>query len=205
MTLLIAALVFFTGCAEPGLKDDPQDSGPAGDDTASDTAADTAVDTAPVNLIGTPPEAAIDAPEFAAQNRDGAARGRADLLGQPTVMWFFPSADTPGCTVEGCGYRDLKAQFDALGVQIVGVGFNPPEAMQAWAEDEGFTYELWTDTDRTLALTYGAAKRPDQSSPSRITMLLDAEGRLLLEYVGAIDTGTHPNDVLTDCEALFGP
>jgi peroxiredoxin Q/BCP len=203
MTLLAAALSSFIGCAEPGAKD-PQDSGPATDDTASDTAADTATDTAAPNLIGTPPAAAIDAPEFTAQNRDGAARSRADLLGQPTVMWFFPSADTPGCTVEGCGYRDLKAQFDALGVQIVGVGFNPPEAMQAWAEDEGFTYELWTDTDRTLAMTYGAAKREEQPSPSRITMLLDADGRLLLEYVGAIDTGTHPNDVLTDCEALFG-
>jgi peroxiredoxin Q/BCP len=205
MTLPVAAILLFTGCAEPA----PKDSGPATDDTASDTAADTATDTAtdtaPLSLIGTTPDEALDAPEFSAQNRDGAARGRADLLGLPTVMWFFPSADTPGCTVEGCGYRDLKAQFDALGVQIVGVGFNPPEAMQAWAEDEGFTYELWTDTDRTLALTYGAAKREDQSSPSRITMLLDAEGRLLLEYVGAIDTGTHPNDVLTDCEALFGP
>ena len=203
MTLLAAALSSFIGCAEPGAKD-PQDSGPATDDTASDTAADTATDTASLSLIGTSPAAAIDAPEFTAQNRDGAARSRADLLGQPTVMWFFPSADTPGCTVEGCGYRDLKAQFDALGVQIVGVGFNPPEAMQAWAEDEGFTYELWTDTDRTLAMTYGAAKREEQPSPSRITMLLDADGRLLLEYVGAIDTGTHPNDVLTDCEALFG-
>ena len=73
MTLLVAALSFFTGCAEPT----PKDSGPATDDTASDTAADTATDTATdtaaPKLIGTPPEAAIDAPEFAAQNRDGAA------------------------------------------------------------------------------------------------------------------------------------
>ena len=204
MTLLVAALTLFTGCAEPT----PKDSGPATDDTASDTAADTATDTATdtaaPKLIGTPPEAAIDAPEFAAQNRDGAARARGNLLGQPTVMWFFPSADTPGCTIEGCGYRELQSHFDALGVQIVGVGFNPPEDMQAWAVDQSFTYELWTDTDRTLARTYGAAKRVDQPSPSRITMLLDAEGRLLLEYVGAIDTGTHPGDVLADCEALFG-
>lgn len=207
MTLLIAALSLLIGCADPAEKD-PLDTGEAGDDTASDTAADTATDTntdsAPLSLVGVTPAEAIDAPEFSAQNRDGAARSRADLLGQPTVMWFFPGADTPGCTVEGCGYRDLKPQFDALGVQIVGVGFNPPDEMQAWAEHEGFTYELWTDTDRTLALTYGAAKREEQPSPSRITMLLDAEGRLLLEYTGAIDTGTHPKDVLADCEALFG-
>jgi thioredoxin-dependent peroxiredoxin len=207
MTLLLTALALLIGCADPA-GSGTKDTGGAGDDTAADTAADTATDTntdsAPLSLIGTTPAEAIGAPEFSAQNRDGAARSRMNLLGQPTVMWFFPGADTPGCTVEGCGYRDLKERFDALGVQIVGVGFNPPEAMQAWAEDEGFTYELWTDTDRTLALTYGAAKREDQASPSRITMLLDADGRLLLEYKGAIDTGTHPKDVLDDCEALFG-
>ncbi len=100
MSVLVAALSFFTGCAEPTSKD----SGPAADtasDTAADTATDTATDTAALDLIGTPPDAALDAPEFDAQNRDGGARARADLVGQPTVMWFFPSADTPGCTIEG--------------------------------------------------------------------------------------------------------
>ena len=95
-------------------------------------------------------------------------------------------------------------QFQALGVEIVGVSFDPPGRNSAWAADEGFQFELWTDDDRTLAVTYGAASSTSASFANRITVLLDAEGNQVLEYeVSSI--GTHPADVLEDCEALFGP
>jgi peroxiredoxin len=89
-------------------------------------------------------------------------------------------------------------------VQIVAVGFDSPEDNQAWAQDEGYLYEIWTDDERTLATTYGAVSSPTQSFPSRVTMLLDADGGLLLEYVEDIAVGTHPAEVLSDCQALFG-
>jgi peroxiredoxin len=107
--------------------------------------------------------------------------------------------------VEGCGYRDLQDQFDALGVQIVGVSFDSPAVNQGWAEDEGFGFELWTDgPERTLALTYGAARSASAAVPIRRTVLLGADGELLLEYT-VTNLGTHPAQVLEDCEALFGP
>lgn len=87
---------------------------------------------------------------------------------------------------------------------IVGVGLDDPEDNLAWAEEEGFLFELWTDEDKVLGVTYGALTGSRDSSVDRITMLLDAAGDLLLTYTEAINVGTHPADVLEDCEALFG-
>ncbi len=107
--------------------------------------------------------------------------------------------------MEGCGYRDLYGEFEALGVEIVGVSFDPPRANAAWAEDEGFPFELWTDgPERTLALTYGAALNPSAAVALRVTVLLDPDGDLQLTYA-VTDFGTHPAQVLDDVTALYGP
>lgn len=88
-------------------------------------------------------------------------------------------------------------------MQIVGVSFDDPDTNRAWADREGFGFELWTDDDKTLALYYGAASSPSAGFASRVTKILDASGTLVLEYeVSSI--GTHPAQVLEDCIALFG-
>jgi peroxiredoxin len=83
------------------------------------------------------------------------------------------------------------------------VGLDSPEDNLAWAEDEGFPFELWTDEDKTLGVTYGALDGERDTSVSRITVVLDADGVLALEYLDDIVVGTHPEQVLEDCEALF--
>lgn len=84
------------------------------------------------------------------------------------------------------------------------MSFDPPEANAAWREKKGFTFELWSDENREMALYYGAASDPHQRTASRETRLLDAEGNLLLEYDVGLNIGTHPSDVLADCERLWG-
>ena len=106
--------------------------------------------------------------------------------------------------MEGCGYRDLYSEFQALGVEVVGVSFDSPETNASFAAGEGFPYELWTDTSRDLALTYGAASSSSQSSASRVTVVLDESGQLLLTYDVGFEFGAHPAQVLEDCKALFG-
>ncbi len=88
-------------------------------------------------------------------------------------------------------------------MQIIGISFDPADENQAWAIQEGFQYELWSDLGRELALYYGAATTETQNSASRKTFLLDAEGTLVLEYP-SVSAGTHPAEVLEDCELLFG-
>jgi peroxiredoxin len=106
--------------------------------------------------------------------------------------------------VEGCGYRDLQHEFSALGVAIVGVSFDAPADNQAWREDEGFEFELWTDQARELALYYGASTDVSDGAPDRITVLLDPLGNVALEYRESVDVGTHPDHVLEDCRTLWG-
>ena len=97
-------------------------------------------------------------------------------------------------------------------MSIVGVSFDTTTANQAWATEHGFQYELWTDDDgvlpldKTLALHYGSISSDTGASQDagRVTRLLDANGDLLLEY-GSVNVSVHPQNVLDDCTALFGP
>jgi peroxiredoxin len=91
-----------------------------------------------------------------------------------------------------------------MGVQIVGVGFGDPSAQGAWAEEEGFQYEVWTDQNKELSLYYGAIENESAFFPARITRLLAEDGTLLLEY-NNVDFGTNPRQVLEDCQQIFMP
>lgn len=90
-----------------------------------------------------------------------------------------------------------------MGIEIVGVGFEELSSISAWAQDEGYQYEIWADTDKTLALYYGAADSVEQGSPARVTKILDSEGTLVLEYNDA-SFNSNPLDVLEDCKIIFG-
>jgi thioredoxin-dependent peroxiredoxin len=84
------------------------------------------------------------------------------------------------------------------------VSFDPPEENLAWAQQEGFQYELWTDEGRELGLYYGAADSPTDGSASRITKVMDENGVLVLEYL-AVSASLNPAEVLEDMQVLFGP
>ena len=90
-----------------------------------------------------------------------------------------------------------------MGVRIVGVGFATVAENHEWYIDKEFRFELWSDTDKTLALFYGAAESASQGYPSRVTKILDAEGNLLVTYDDA-NFATNPFNVLEDCQYLFG-
>jgi len=90
-----------------------------------------------------------------------------------------------------------------LGVQIVGVGFDSPSANAAWAADEGYLFELWTDDDKTLALAYGAVPSASATFPGRITVIIGPDGEQVLEYAVS-DIGTHPAKVLEDLTVIYG-
>lgn len=94
----------------------------------------------------------------------------------------------------------MQAEFDALGVTVVGVSFDSPKKNQAWAEKEAFPFQLWSDTERVLAKAYGA--KGWLPVASRRTVLLDANGALVLRY-DDVDVPTHAQDVLDDCRRLF--
>ena len=98
-SMLSIALAALVACSAPADKDEDDDgSGDVGDDSATpDTDGPGGTnDVEPDELNGTVPDEVLPAPEFAATNRDGGARAREDLMGHPTVMWFYPAAATAG-------------------------------------------------------------------------------------------------------------
>jgi peroxiredoxin len=87
-------------------------------------------------------------------------------------------------------------------VEIVGVSYDSPNRNQDWAAEEGFQYELWSDDDaHTLSEYYDSA---GGFAAQRKTFILDESGTLVLQYDVSL-VGTHPQQVLEDCQILFGP
>jgi len=94
----------------------------------------------------------------------------------------------------------------------VGVSFDSPAANEAWAndpvvgngvQDAPYQYELWSDTNKTLAIYYGSVSSASAFAAGRVTRLIGGDGDLLLEY-GTINVSVSPSEVLSDCQQLFG-
>src|SRR5688500_13557846 len=108
------------------------------------------------------------APDFATTDERGNVVRLADFRGKTVVLWFYPKADTPGCTREGCAFRDLAAEFAAKDAVILGVSFDTPEENRSFAQKFGFKFPLLCDVDRELGLAYGACETPEEGYARRI-------------------------------------
>ncbi|GJM22131.1 MAG: peroxiredoxin [Planctomycetota bacterium] len=123
--------------------------------------------------VGTP------APPFSLPDHNGNTVSLADFKGQRVLIYFYPKADTPGCTIETKGFCAKKRELDD-GLAILGVSFDTPEANKAFAEKFEVNFPLLCDTTRAMGMAYGAATRTDAEYPERITYVLDREG--VIEY-----------------------
>ena len=106
---------------------------------------------------------------------------------------------------EGCEFRDLHDQFEALGVVIYGASFDKEAENKAFWTVNTFQYDLFSDHDRELALHYGAAKTKGQVFADRITVVLDPSGDQRLFYNVGFNVKQHPNDVLADLTKILAP
>ena len=89
-------------------------------------------------------------------------------------------------------------------MQIVGASFDSVADNQAFAEEQGFQYELWSDPNHTLAIHFGAANGVNDLFADRETFILDEQGRLCLVYRN-VSTSPHPAEVLADVTLLLAP
>lgn len=144
------------------------------------------------------PLAAGDAfPDWKLPDHTGKAVSSKDLAGKTYLVWFYPKAQTPGCTAEGRGLRDRIDDFRARGVEVVGVSFDAPEANAAFVKAEGFPFRLLSDQERTLARSVGAADAADAPFARRISYLVGPDGRVRQAYA-QVTPATHAADVLGD-------
>jgi peroxiredoxin Q/BCP len=136
-------------------------------------------------------------PAWSLRDHTGAAVTSESLAGKPYLVWFYPKAQTPGCTAEGRGLRDHFTDFQARGVEIVGVSFDPPAANAEFVKAESFPFRLLSDTDHALARKVGAATSDTQPVATRISYLVGADGTVQQVY-GEVTPATHAADVLND-------
>ncbi len=140
------------------------------------------------------------APGFSLQDGEGNTVNLDDQRGKTTILYFYPKDDTPGCTKEACGFRDLNGEIQAQGAQIYGVSADGVESHRAFAEKYGLNFPLLADTDTAVSQAYGVWTEKTRGERTftgidRVTFAIDADGRIAqIWQVGEAET--HGQEVL---------
>src|SRR5215218_8684749 len=95
------------------------------------------------------------APDFELPDHDGNPVRLSALRGSPVVLYFYPKADTPGCTTQACGIRDRRADYDAAGAVVLGVSPDEPPKLRKFADKFGLDFTLLADIGHEVADEYG--------------------------------------------------
>ena len=101
-------------------------------------------------------DAGTPAPDFELADQDGETVKLSGLRGKTVVLYFYPKADTPGCTVQACGVRDRRAEYDAADAVVLGVSPDKVAALRKFADKYGLPFTLLSDEDHAAATEYGA-------------------------------------------------
>ena len=135
------------------------------------------------------------APEFTLAADDGTQLSLSSLRGRRILLWFFPEADTPGCSLEGRSLRDHREYFDQSAIEVIGVSFDSVADNAAFARKHNFGFRLLSDTTHEVALAYGACDSLKARYPERISFLIDTNGRIERVY-DKVDPRDHAAQVL---------
>lgn len=100
--------------------------------------------------------AGAKAPHFTLQDQHGNSVSLADSLKQgPVLVYFYPKASTPGCTVQACGLRDSRAELDSHNVTVFGISPDPVAKLAKFAEKQALNFTLLSDEDHSVADAFG--------------------------------------------------
>lgn len=95
------------------------------------------------------------APAFTMPASGGRTVGSADLLGKPYLLYFYPKADTPGCTKQACGIQEALPQLGKIGITVIGVSPDPMKPIEKFAAKYNLTFPLASDEDHKVAEAFG--------------------------------------------------
>jgi peroxiredoxin Q/BCP len=146
------------------------------------------------------------APAFSLPATGGRTVSLAAMKGKPFVLYFYPKADTPGCTTEACDFNEALTQFRGLGIDVIGVSPDKVPALEAFAGKYGLTFPLASDPDKATAQAYGAwGEKVFMGRRSigliRSTFLIDRDARVAKVWKNVKVAG-HAAAVLEAAKAL---
>jgi thioredoxin-dependent peroxiredoxin len=140
------------------------------------------------------------APDFTLTSDSGEQVSLESLRGRPVVLYFYPRDDTPGCTRQACGFRDLEAEFDSRGAVVLGASPDDVDAHRKFKDKYDLPFTLLADPDHELAEAYGVWAEQTYKGKSymgikRSTFVIDAEGNLARAMYG-VNPDRNPAEVL---------
>ena len=137
-------------------------------------------------------------PDFELPDQTGTPRKLSDLLANgPVVLFFYPAAMTYGCTKESCHFRDLAAEFAAVGAQPVGISADSVDKQRRFDEKESLKMPLLSDADRVVATQLGAKRGGPSFLPNkRITFVIDTDRTVLDVFHSEVSMGSHADKAL---------
>ena len=140
------------------------------------------------------------APDFDLPDQSGNRIRLSDVLDQTVVLYFYPRADTPGCTTQACGVRDHGADYEAAGARVIGVSPDTVDAVKKFADKFDLDFTLLADADHAVAEKYGAWVEKSMYGKKymgvqRATFIIDAKGKIARAFP-KVSPKTHDETVL---------
>jgi peroxiredoxin Q/BCP len=137
-------------------------------------------------------------PDFELPDETGTPRTLSRLLEQgPVVLFFYPAAMTSGCTKESCHFRDLAAEFAAVGGQRIGISGDNVDKQRQFSEKHGFDYPLLSDVDRSVAEAFGVKRGGISITPvKRSTFVIDTDRTVLSVIKSEVNMNKHADAAL---------
>ncbi|MBG9244769.1 thioredoxin-dependent thiol peroxidase [Corynebacterium belfantii] len=134
------------------------------------------------------------APGFSLPSDAGTTTSLSDYSGQRVLVYFYPRANTPGCTKEACDFRDSLAQLNDLGITVVGISPDKVDKLAAFRNDHNLTFPLLSDTTKEVMTAYGAFGEKKNygkivQGVIRSTFVIGADGRIELSLYNVRATG----------------
>jgi len=145
-------------------------------------------------------EAGQAAPDFELPDQDGRAVKLSDLRGQNVVVYFYPKADTPGCTTQACGVREHHEDYAKASAVVLGISPDPVEKVKKFHEKQELNFSLLADADHAVAETFGVWVEKSMYGRKyfgneRTTFVIDTGG-LVSEVLRKVKPAEHDELVL---------
>jgi peroxiredoxin Q/BCP len=145
-----------------------------------------------------------EAPDFELLDQDGESVSLSDYRGQHVVVYFYPRADTPGCTTEACEFRDELSAFEARDVAVLGVSDDPVTDLDAFDDEYDLSFPLLSDEDGRVASAYDSYGEKNMFGNTfdgvfRNTYVVGPDGTIVLTYENVSPEG-HAAQILDDLD-----
>ena len=132
-------------------------------------------------------ETGTKAPDFTLPDENGEDVALADLAGTTVVLYFYPKADTPGCTTQACGIRDHLPDYTSAGVRVLGVSPDPVKLVKKFHDQQDLNFTLLADEDHAVCEAYGVWAEKSMYGKTymgalRATFIIDAEGTIVARH-----------------------